>query len=220
MREDEKYGLQNRIATVCIQREVPMNYRLMAIILLSAVTVMLSGLPALSEENVVELKKEIETLKKRVAELEASQTRPVVGISRSTHNPANLNAIDPFADIRHMQEEMDRAFQKHPGQDIVAATGLEVAIDFKETPEHYIVTLNTSGLDQEKIEVRINEKTVTVKGEQSRQNQQQNPQGYFQSQSYGSFMKTFSVPGDVDAQKIETEKNGDKLIITMPKKTP
>lgn len=188
-------------------------------------TVIFSNVPVFSDEDVAELKKQIEVLKKRVEELESSKTRPVVGISRNSYNPANSGAIDPFADMERIQEEMDRILEKsfsfpnQPGQGMLTNTmSFDTNLDFKDTAEGYVITFNMSGLDKDKVDVQINDHSITVKGEQTLQNQQQNPNGYFQSQSYGSFMKTVPLPEDADVTKIKTEKTGDKLVITMPKK--
>lgn len=198
------------------------------LLLLSVVTVgmfIFSNIPAFSEENVAELKKQIEALKKRIEELESTRTQPMVGISRNSYNPANNVTIDPFADMERIQAEMDRLFEKffsfpnQPGQGMLTSTmSFDTNLDLKETEEGYVMTFNMAGLDKDKVDVQINEHSITVKGEQTLQNQQQNPNGYFQSQSYGSFMKTVPLPEDADVTKLKTEKTDDKLVITMPKK--
>jgi len=202
-----------------------MKNKLLVLNMVLVFTVIFSNVPVFSDEDVAELKKQIEVLKKRVEELESSKTRPVVGISRNSYNPANSGAIDPFADMERIQEEMDRILEKsfsfpnQPGQGMLTNTmSFDTNLDFKDTAEGYVITFNMSGLDKDKVDVQINDHSITVKGEQTLQNQQQNPNGYFQSQSYGSFMKTVPLPEDADVTKIKTEKTGDKLVITMPKK--
>lgn len=208
-----------------VEKRPFMKNKLLIINILLVFIVLSSNIPAFAEENVVELKKQIEELKNRVEELESTKTRPVVGISRTSYNPANSGAIDPFADMERIQEEMDRVFQKsfsfpnQPGQGMLTSTmSFDTNLDLKETEEGYVITFNMAGLDKDKVDVLINEHSITVKGEQTLQTQQQNPNGYFQSQSFGSFMKTVPLPEDADVTKLKTEKTDDKLVITMSKK--
>lgn len=201
-----------------------MGQKIIFMIMVGGWTLMTCGLPANAQEDVHELKQQIEALKKRVAELESIQTRPVVGVRHSRPNPAGTDA-DPFADMDRLQEEMDRIFQKsfsfssQPGQGMLVTTmSFDAALDFKENEDGYVVTFNMSGLDQDKVDVQINEHSITVKGEQSQKKEQQNPNGYVQSQSYGSFMKTVPLPEDADVTQIKTEKEADRLVIKIPRK--
>ena len=75
-----------------------------------------------------------------------------------------------------------------------------------------------TGLDKEKIDIEINEHSITVQGEHSRQDTEESPNRYFSSQSFGSFMKTIPLPVDADTTEIKTEKEGDTLVVRLPKK--
>ncbi|MGE0268673.1 MAG: Hsp20/alpha crystallin family protein [Candidatus Omnitrophota bacterium] len=195
--------------------------------MLSGWLLLSSGLSAYPEEDVNELKRQIEVLKKRVEELEAIKTRPVVGISRVRMNPSDTVDEDPFVDMERFQEEMDQTFQKslnlsnQPGSGIVSSMmNFDTNLDFRENEDGYIITFNMTGLDQDKIDVQINEHSITLKGEQTLRNEQKNPNGYSQSQAYGSFMKTVPLPEDADVTKIKTEKETGRLVIKIPRKNP
>ena len=76
-----------------------------------------------------------------------------------------------------------------------------------------------AGLDSEKVDIQINDRSITVKGEYSKQDTEENPDSYISSQSYRSIMKTIPLPVDADTTKVKTEKEGDYLVIRLPKKT-
>jgi HSP20 family protein len=82
----------------------------------------------------------------------------------------------------------------------------------------YEIIFNMKGLDQEKVDIEINEHSITVKGEHSRQEKEEGQGTFYSSSSFGSFMKTIPLPVDADTSKVKTEKKGDSLVIRLPKK--
>ena len=90
--------------------------------------------------------------------------------------------------------------------------------DIQETDEGYQIKFDLKGLDQEKVDIDINEHSITVKGEHSAKDTEESENSFFSSQSYGSFMKTIPLPIDADTKKVKTEKEGNSLVIKLPKK--
>lgn len=175
------------------------------------------------EPTVEELKKQIELLQKRVNELEAAQSKPQRATARPSPD-AYTQDWDPFEEINRMQEEMDvmfrGAFSRPESQRGVFnnAMSFDYDMDMRETDEGYEVHFDMTDLDQEKVDVQINKNSITVKGEQSRQETQKGPDNFINSQSFGSFMKTIPLPVDADTTKAQTIKEGDNLVIKLPKK--
>jgi len=91
--------------------------------------------------------------------------------------------------------------------------------DIQEMKDGYEIKFDMSGLDNDKVNIEINEHSVTISGERSSQAEESNQNGFYSSRSFGTFLKTVSLPVDADTQKMETKKEGDMLIIKMPKKT-
>ena len=91
------------------------------------------------------------------------------------------------------------------------------AIDVAETATTYEVTAELPGLDEKNIEVKFSDGTLTIRGEKKEEKEEKKKDYYLSERHYGSFQRSFSVPEDVDAEKIEaTFKNG-VLAVTLPK---
>lgn len=171
-------------------------------------------------ETVPELKKEIEALQKRVNQLEMEKRD-------SFYNPG-MNGPDvgwdPIMEMNQMQQRMDQMFQSsfgQPGarQGIFSSTmRFDQDIDLKETDQGYEVNIDTTGFDQNKVDVQINEHSLTIKGEQSKDEHLEGPDRKMSSRSFGSFMKTIPLPADADTANAKTEKQGNSLVISLPKK--
>lgn len=178
------------------------------------------------EPTMEDLKKQIEVLQNRVDELESSKKHQDKDEDDSWghFNRRRSSRWDPFEEIHRMQEEMDNMFQHSFGQSggfqgsFSNNMGFDYDFDINETDKGYEIKFDMKGLDKEKIDIEINDHSITVKGEHSMQQTEEGQNQYFSSQSFGSFMKTIPLPVDADTAKVKTEKEGDTLIIKLPKK--
>ena len=88
----------------------------------------------------------------------------------------------------------------------------------KEDKDKYIIEFDLAGLDQDKIDIQVNQRSITVKGEQNQEQKQEGGNSYFSSKSYATFVRSIPTPINADTKRMKSEKNGDKLIIILPKK--
>lgn len=181
-----------------------------------------SSLNAAPEPSIAELNLKIETLQRRVDELEAEKKNS--WNSAGAHGFRGSSQWDPFDQINQIQQEMDRMFQHSFGQPGARSGVLSGNLsfgqdfDFKETAEGYEYTFDMTGLDKDKVDIQINAQSITLKGEQSRHDDVQGPNQRMSSRSFGTFLKTIPVPNDADVANVKTEKLNDSLIIRIPKK--
>ena len=186
------------------------------------------GYVSFAQENSVEdLKKQIEALQKRVEDLESSA--PVMG-ARSAGDPLGVlpkptRRWDPFEEITRMQEEMDRMVQDSFRWGGPAGKGMfrshmfyDDSFDIKEAPDSYRIEFDMTGLNAGTIDIQVNQQSLTVRGERAQEHSEEGRNNYIASKSFATFMRSFPVPPDADTSKMKTENQGDKLIITLPKK--
>jgi HSP20 family protein len=68
------------------------------------------------------------------------------------------------------------------------------------------------------IDIRMENGTLTIKGERNLE-RQDNGNGFHRlERSYGSFARSFSLPESVDPEKIKADYRNGVLTVTMPKK--
>ncbi len=182
------------------------------------------NVPSFAEEDTDSLKQQIEALQQRVEELEKEKQK--AGKDDDFFSGSFQGAWDPLTEIQRMQEEMNRMFQSSFSQRGWANGGFfsnrlnfNKTYDFKENENGYEIIFDMAGFDKDKVDIQINEHSVMVKGEHSRQDEENGPNRYMGVQAYGSFMQTIPLPLDADTTKVKTEKVGDNLVIRLPKKT-
>jgi S1-C subfamily serine protease/HSP20 family molecular chaperone IbpA len=149
---------------------------------------------------------------------------PYQGISSSAQENENWN---PEAEINAMREKMNRIMQnamshsssmQNRGVFNNNISYSNVKLDMKETKDAYVLTLDIKGLDKNKIDIEVNQNSITISDQRSDQNEQKNAGAYFNSSSMSSFSQTISMPQDVNPQAVTTKIKGDSLLITLPKK--
>ena len=91
------------------------------------------------------------------------------------------------------------------------------AVDIVDKNKAYEITAELPGLDENNIDVKFADGTVTIKGEKRDEKEEKKKDYYLSERRYGSFQRSFGVPDGVDADKIAaTFKNG-VLTVTLPK---
>ena len=129
---------------------------------------------------------------------------------------------DPFRDVYTLRDKMNRLFE-----DAVASRGEEKdmitsswspAVDIYETEGEIVLTAEVPGIDEKDIEIRIEDNTLSLKGERKFEKETREENYHRIERSYGSFYRSFSLPGTVDQEKIEAKHEGGVLKIHMPKK--
>ena len=76
---------------------------------------------------------------------------------------------DPFRDLMAIQERMNRLFQetlaRQQGQEDIQAGQWTPAVDIHETGDRIVVRADLPGLEQSQIEVRVDDNTLTLRGD-------------------------------------------------------
>jgi HSP20 family protein len=89
--------------------------------------------------------------------------------------------------------------------------------DVVESANAYEVHLAVPGLNKEDFNIEVNDNYLTVSGERKFQNEKKEKSYHAIETHYGSFSRSFTLPENVDASKINAKYNNGILEITIPK---
>ncbi len=95
--------------------------------------------------------------------------------------------------------------------------GKAPAVDIVEKDKSYEITAELPGMDQNDIEVKYSDGTLTIKGEKKDEKEEKKKDYYLSERRYGSFQRSFGVPDGIDADKIEAAFKNGVLTVTLPK---
>jgi HSP20 family protein len=125
----------------------------------------------------------------------------------------------PFADfddarsLRLFQDSVNRLFSEEP-----SARPWAPPVDVLENENELVLTADLPGINQEDIDVRVEDGTLTIKGKRDFA-EEDKAKGYHRiERSYGSFVRCFSLPDSVDPEKIGADYKNGVLTVTVAKK--
>jgi HSP20 family protein len=125
-----------------------------------------------------------------------------------------------FPDLRDMSRVMDRLAEEgmRPGRFIPDfGETFALSVDMYETPKEMVVKFSVPGMRPEDIDVHIADNVLSVKGERKVEEEVKREDYFYQEQRYGSFSRTISLPGTVNADKSEASLVNGVLTISIPK---
>jgi HSP20 family protein len=129
---------------------------------------------------------------------------------------------DPFRDMVTLREKMNRLFEDsltNKGEDKdLTVSNWAPAVDIYETGNELVLTAEVPGIDEKDIEIKVEDNTLTLKGERKFEKETKEENFHRLERSYGSFFRAFSLPNSIDPDRIQAEHENGVLKIIMPKR--
>jgi len=91
---------------------------------------------------------------------------------------------------------------------------MQPRLDISEDEEKYFVTVDLPGLAKEDVSVTVENGVMKIEGERK---EEKKGKYHHTERAYGKFLRSFSLPDDVDASKIEAKAVNGVLELQMPK---
>jgi len=130
---------------------------------------------------------------------------------------AMITRWEPFRDLARLQDEMSRMFDDRlyrAGESV----GWTPACDIYEDEEGVTLRFELAGVDPQDVDVHFENGVLTVKGERRLEKEEKRENYHRVERSFGTFTRSFSLPGSVDAEKIKAETKNGVLTVALPKK--
>ena len=131
---------------------------------------------------------------------------------------AMMTRWEPFRDLARLQDEVNRLFDTGGLVRSGESVGWTPACDIYEDEEAVSLKFELAGVDPKDVDVRFENGVLTVKGERKLEREEKRENYHRVERSYGTFTRSFSLPGSLDAEKIRAETKHGVVTITLPKK--
>ena len=95
--------------------------------------------------------------------------------------------------------------------------GFVPAVELSENDESYTISVELPGVAKEDVEVELREGMLVVHGEKRSEREEKRERGRYLERSYGSFSRSFVVPPDADADRMEASFKDGVLKIRIPR---
>lgn len=132
-----------------------------------------------------------------------------------------LARFSPMPDVVSLREAMDRLFEDtiirpttHSG---LPAGQIGVPVDLWETAEAYFLRADLPGITADDIDINVTADTVSISGEMKGQ-QDVSTEGWLrQERRHGKFVRAFTLPTQLEANKVEATFENGVLHLVLPK---
>ncbi len=122
-------------------------------------------------------------------------------------------AINPFDQI--FSDFFEGEF--FPSQMGKMRNGSVPAANIKENDKAYMVELAAPGMKKEDFKVEINDDLLSIRSESKHENEESNERFTKREWNYTSFVRSFRLPEEVEAEKISASYRDGVLHIEIPK---
>jgi len=131
----------------------------------------------------------------------------------------SLSIWDPFNEMEALLDRYGRSSRRTLAKSDDNNT-LEVGdwmpmVDIDETDNEFMVKAEVAGVDKDNIDVNIENGILTIRGE--KKTETEDKKHHRVECSYGSFIRSFTLPRAIDAEKVEANYSNGVLNLTIPK---
>lgn len=131
-----------------------------------------------------------------------------------------LTRFSPFQELSSLQDRMNTVFRDfNRGQDELFTSGSFVpAVDVYEDEHNITLKLEVPGIQQKDVDVRLENNTLTVKGERRLEKEEKEENFHRIERRYGSFTRSFALPNTVNPESVTAEYVDGILKIKLEKR--
>ncbi len=130
---------------------------------------------------------------------------------------------DPFREMATLQDRMNRAFNdiwsqgRRADEDYISGSWMP-PVDVRETKDALEIAAELPGLDPKDVEVSVENGVLTLKGNRTFEKAVEGETYHRVERAYGSFERSFSLPTNVDPEKVHAVYQHGVLHLTLPKR--
>jgi len=127
---------------------------------------------------------------------------------------------DPFRDVLSLQNRVNSLFRdfSEGGDSPLTTASFVPPVDIYEDAEKVVLKLEAPGIEEKDLDVRVENHTLTVKGERKFEKEEKEENFHRIERRYGSFFRAFTLPSTVDTEHVDAKYNAGVLKLELKKK--
>jgi len=132
----------------------------------------------------------------------------------------DLISWDPYREFRGLAERYNRAFAgtaARRDEEMNLGTWLP-PVDIAEDKDRLVLTAELPGFKEDQIEIQMEGGVLTLRGERKFEDEKEGRNFHRVERSYGQFVRSFTLPSNVDRENIKASFHNGLLEIALPKR--
>ena len=136
------------------------------------------------------------------------------------YEPTSLPTFPLYREMEEMTDRLNRFFgtwTRPNGKELLTVTDWTPVVDIQETYIEYLVKVELPEVKKEDVKVTVENGVLTLQGERKQEKEEKGKKFHRIERSYGSFLRTFTVPLDTDETKVAADFKDGILKVHLPK---
>ena len=138
-----------------------------------------------------------------------------------------MNTLTPFRSLFPTTGEsllsrfdmpIDRLWRRFLQMESLGNESFSPPANVVEKADSYVVKVELPGIPREDIHVTLSDNILTIRGEKREEKTEERKDYYLRERSFGAFERSFVLPEDVDAERIEASFRKGVLTVKLPRR--
>jgi len=126
---------------------------------------------------------------------------------------------DPFRDVIALQNRMNSIFREfNENENPLTTASFVPAVDIYEDSKKVALKLEVPGMEEKDLDIRVENHTLTVKGERKFEKDEKEENFHRIERRYGTFYRAFTLPSTVDTENVQATYSAGILKLELNKK--
>jgi HSP20 family protein len=124
---------------------------------------------------------------------------------------------NPFADFDQLRREMLRVFDAVTGSEHAIAAGVFPPINVTQDNDNFYIRAEVPGIKAKELSLSAQRNRVSIAGKREIPREDGKVSYHRQERAEGEFNRTITLPGEVNAEKVDARYVDGILTLTLPK---
>lgn len=139
---------------------------------------------------------------------------------------ANITRWNPVSEFDDLMNRYNRLFglargnDEREGKDLFSRSDWAPAVDIKETQEAFNIEAELPGMSKDDVKVTVQDGVLSIQGERKHEEETNDKKHHRIERVYGSFLRRFTLPENVDENSIRANFKDGILSLTLTKAEP
>jgi len=133
----------------------------------------------------------------------------------------NIVKWNSFRELEDMQARLNRFFNEGMPRRVEADgpffADWAPAVDIEETDGEYLIKAELPDVRKEEVKVQVLEGVLSIEGERKQEKEEKGKRYHKVERAYGKFVRQFTLPTEVAADKVKAEFKEGMLNVPLPK---
>ena len=130
-----------------------------------------------------------------------------------------LTKWEPLREIEDFFDRYTRAlaFPFPRGSEMISNGGWAPRVDVSENDAAFVIKAEIPGVEKDDVKVTLENGVLTLQGERRQEREEKGWRFHRMERSYGHFMRSFSLPANVDESHLKASFHDGLLEVDLPK---